>query len=67
MRFLLDARLPLRLAQWLRQTGHDARQTLELPDGNRTPDASLVAPAMRKDRVVVTKDNDFVQTFLLSG
>ena len=41
--------------------------TLELPLGNRTPDAEVVACAIRDDRIVVTKDSDFVQTFLLTG
>lgn len=30
MRFLIDAQLPLRLARWLTQVGHDARHTLDL-------------------------------------
>ena len=67
MRFLVDAQLPLRLAQWLNQAGHDARHTLDLPQGNRTPDGDVVAIAVREERVVITKDSDFVQTFLLSG
>lgn len=67
MRFLVDAQLPLRLAQWLSQAGHDARHTLDLPQGNRTLDGDVVAIAVREERIVVTKDSDFVQTFLLSG
>ena len=67
MRFLVDAQLPLRLAQWLNQAGHDARHTLDLPQGNRTPDEDVVAVAVREGRIVVTKDSDFVQAFLLSG
>lgn len=35
--------------------------------GNRTPDAEIIACAARELRVVVTKDDDFVQSFLLSG
>lgn len=67
MKFLVDAQLPSRFVRWLEQDGHDARHTLDLPDGNRTPDSEIVACALREDRIVVTKDSDFVQTFLLTG
>ena len=67
MKFLVDAQLPVRLADWLRETGHDAQHTFDLPSGNRTPDSEIVAVAMREERVVVTKDSDFVQSFVLTG
>lgn len=46
---------------------HEATHTLDLPDGNRTPDADVVAWATRHDAVVVTKDSDVVRHFILSG
>ncbi|MHB1532136.1 DUF5615 family PIN-like protein [Acidithiobacillus sp.] len=67
MKFLVDAQLPRRLSLWLGEQGYDAKHTLELPLGNRTPDADLVAIADREDRVLVTKDDDFVQSFFVSG
>lgn len=67
MRFLVDAQLPRRLALRLAQAGHDALHTLDLPDGNRTPDAALTALADREDRIVVTKDADFVHSFHVHG
>ncbi|MCX7063936.1 MAG: DUF5615 family PIN-like protein [Proteobacteria bacterium] len=63
MRFLIDAQLPFKFTQWLRQHGHDSRHTLDLPAGNRTTDAEIVACAVAEGRIVVTKDSDFVQTF----
>jgi predicted nuclease of predicted toxin-antitoxin system len=66
MRFLVDAQLPRRLIFRLREAGHDALHTLDLPNGNRTTDAELTAFAAREGRVVVTKDADFVDSFLLS-
>ena len=65
MRFLLDAQLPRRLALWLTNEGHDAIHTLDLPAGNRTEDARINALSMREERVVVTKDMDFVDARLL--
>jgi predicted nuclease of predicted toxin-antitoxin system len=67
MKFLIDAQLPRRMAHWLSETGHDARHTLDLPLGNRTSDSEVIACSLREHRIVVTKDDDFVQSFLLSG
>ncbi|MDE2905411.1 MAG: hypothetical protein F4137_01155 [Acidobacteria bacterium] len=65
MNFLIDAQLPRRLAHWLEAEGHDAIHTLDLPAGNRTEDTQVSSLSMREQRVVVTKDMDFVDTFLL--
>lgn len=65
MRFLVDAQLPRRIAYWLRDAGQDAIHTLDLPDQNRTTDSELVARADAERRVVVTKDADFVESFVL--
>ncbi|MGI8649482.1 MAG: DUF5615 family PIN-like protein [Rubrobacter sp.] len=66
MNFLLDAQLPRRLAYRLREAGHDTLHTLDLPEGNRTSDPEINDLSLREDRVVVTKDSDFVDSFLLS-
>jgi len=65
MRFLVDAQLPMKLAQLLREAGHDCVHTSQLPEGNRSTDAALVALADSEDRVVVTKDRDFRDGHLL--
>ena len=65
MKFLIDAQLPRRLARWLGTEGHDAVHTMDLPAGNRTEDAQINAISTREQRIVVTKDVDFVDTFLL--
>ena len=67
MRFIVDAQLPRRLAHELAASGHDVKHTLDLPQQNRTPDGDITALAATEDRVVVTKDSDFVTTFLLHG
>jgi predicted nuclease of predicted toxin-antitoxin system len=63
--FIIDAQLPRRTATWLRARGHDALHTLDLPDANRTTDASILELAARENRVVVTKDADFVDSFMV--
>jgi predicted nuclease of predicted toxin-antitoxin system len=67
MKFLVDAQLPKRLCVWLREAGHDVTHTLDLRLGNRTPDAAILDLAEHEHRTVVTKDDDFVQSHLISG
>lgn len=67
MKFLVDAQLPRRFASWLKETGHDALHTLDLPKKNLTPDNELIARAMQDGRVVISKDADFVQSFMVTG
>src|SRR5207248_6382230 len=65
MRFLVDAQLPRRLALRLREAGHDALHTLDLPNRNRTSDASINAISAAEQGVVIMKDADFVSSFIL--
>jgi len=65
MKFLVDAQLPRSFCDWLREYGHDAVHTLDLEMGNQTPDSEITRIADRESRIVVTKDDDFVQSFLL--
>ncbi len=65
MKFLVDAQLPHRLADWLNTKGFDAVHTLDLPLGNQTPDAIINDVSIAEDRMVITKDSDFVDSFLL--
>jgi predicted nuclease of predicted toxin-antitoxin system len=67
MKFLVDAQLPRRFAHWLNEAGHDALHTLDLPLKNRTPDHEVIAQAKEDERIVVSKDADFVQSFLITG
>ncbi|HEY9435416.1 MAG TPA: DUF5615 family PIN-like protein [Blastocatellia bacterium] len=65
MKFLVDAQLPRRLTALLQRGGHDAIHTLDLPLGNRTTDTIINQISLSEQRVVVTKDADFVDSFLL--
>lgn len=67
MKFLVDAQLPVRLAQLLERTGHDATHTVDLPRGNRSSDREVIHVADAQGRVVVTKDRDFRDVHLLHG
>lgn len=67
MKFLVDAQLPRGLALRLREAGHDAIHTLDLPGRNRTTDAEINAVAAAEGRVLVSKDADFVSSLVTSG
>jgi predicted nuclease of predicted toxin-antitoxin system len=67
MNFLVDAQLPRRMTGWLASAGCDAIHTLDLPDGNRTTDEQVNDVADREQRVVISKDSDFVDGHLLRG
>jgi predicted nuclease of predicted toxin-antitoxin system len=66
MNFLVDAQLPRRLTYRLQEAGHDAIHTLDLPDGNSTTDEQINLISIDEQRVVVTKDDDFVHSFQVS-
>ena len=66
-KFVVDAHLPRRLAAHLRDAGHDALHTLDLPAGNRAIDKEINAISVSEQRIVVTKDSDFVVSFVLHG
>lgn len=51
----------------LAAAGHDVVHTSDMPLGNRTPDRDIVRKAMDESRTVVTKDADFVESYLISG
>lgn len=65
MKFLIDAQLPRSMVQWLTEAGCDAVHTWDLPAGNRTTDEEVHEFAFREQRVVITKDADFVDSHVL--
>jgi predicted nuclease of predicted toxin-antitoxin system len=67
MKFVVDAHLPPALCVLLKDAGHDALHTLELPKQNETSDSFLNQLSATEQRVVVTKDADFYHSHLLHG
>ncbi|MCB9266648.1 MAG: DUF5615 family PIN-like protein [Lewinellaceae bacterium] len=66
MRFIIDAHLPKNVAKAFINLGHIAIHTSELPAGNATNDNDIISVASN-DGIVVSKDEDFYQSFLLYG
>jgi predicted nuclease of predicted toxin-antitoxin system len=67
MKILIDAQLPRRMAGWFVAAGCDAIHMLDLPLRNRTPDGDFIEIANLEQRVVATKDAEFVDSHLLFG
>ena len=66
MRFLVDACVDVRVAEWLRARGHDAPHLHE--EGlERLADSEIFRKAAAEDRCVLTFDLDFSEIAALSG
>ncbi len=60
MKFLVDNQLPLALARALTEKGFDCEHVFELGMA-RASDIDIWRYAISKDRVLITKDEDFVR------
>lgn len=67
MKFIVDTQLPPRLAIYLREKGYDTIHTTHFEEGHLLSDEEIILAAQKQDRVVVTKDSDFSDYFLLKG
>jgi len=65
MVFIIDAHLPYILVEQLEALRHEAIHTSDLEIGNKTPDELINELAVKRKAVVVSKDADFYNTFLL--
>jgi predicted nuclease of predicted toxin-antitoxin system len=63
--FLVDAQLPTYLSDWLNDQGHNSIHNLSLPAKNKTSDVEILRIAEREDRILISKDTDFIESFLL--
>lgn len=65
MKFLVDEQLPPILAEWLATKGYDAVHVTSLLTHRRIPDGYICERSMAEARVVITKDADFLNTYLV--
>jgi predicted nuclease of predicted toxin-antitoxin system len=65
LNFVIDAQLPPALARWIAQHGHSARHVFDL-NLNTAADLIIWDRAKREELVIVSKDEDFVDQWLLS-
>jgi predicted nuclease of predicted toxin-antitoxin system len=67
LRFLIDTQLPPKLAEILNQRGCEAVHTTVYAEGPLMKDRSLIEIAVEEHRIIITKDSDFLDHFLLKG
>ncbi len=67
MKLFIDAQLPRRMVKWFGSFGCDAVHVLDAPNGNRSTDSEISQLADSENRIVVTKDSDFVDSHILHG
>jgi predicted nuclease of predicted toxin-antitoxin system len=66
LNFLIDAQLPPALARWIaNQSGHQATHVFDL-DLQGADDRVIWEHAGEKDLIIVSKDEDFLDRWLLS-
>jgi predicted nuclease of predicted toxin-antitoxin system len=58
--------LPRKLAKTISDAGYRAIHTLLLPNANKTTNADINKLSITENWVVITKDSDFVDSFLLN-
>lgn len=65
MRFLVDEQLPQLLVDLLNSKGHDAVHVSALLTDTRIPDGYICERSIAERRIVITKDSDFFDTYLI--
>jgi predicted nuclease of predicted toxin-antitoxin system len=65
MRFLVDEQLPVLLADWFQSKGHDTIHVSALMTNAHVSDNDICERSMAEERVVITKDVDFLNTYLV--
>ncbi|MFB1022437.1 MAG: DUF5615 family PIN-like protein [Vicingaceae bacterium] len=65
MRFLVDAQLPKRLSLFSEKQEFDSKHTLDLPEQSNSTDQFIINFTQEQNRVVISKDDDFLQSQLI--
>ena len=65
MKFLIDAQLPRSLKKLFIEKGYDCIHTFDLESGNNTTDEIITKMSIDEERIVITKDSDFYNSFII--
>jgi len=67
MKFLIDANLSFKLAKSLKDKGYNIIHTDDLPNKEKTKDNEIRKISTDQNRIVITKDSDFLDSHLING
>jgi predicted nuclease of predicted toxin-antitoxin system len=67
VKFIIDAQLPYSLSTLLKWKGLDCVHTDDFPFKERTSDDEIRQRAMSENRIVISKDSDFLNSHLIHG
>jgi predicted nuclease of predicted toxin-antitoxin system len=67
MKFLIDAQLPPSLKELFSEKGYDCIHTRDLELGNFTPDKTINIISVTQERILITKDSDFLESFIIKN
>ncbi len=65
MKFLVDEQLPISLVKWLEGQGYNVIHATSLGKNLRISDKEVCKESMLNQRVVISKDIDFLNTYLI--
>ncbi len=65
-KFIVDTQLPPLIAEFLKYKGFDAVHTSNYPDGVFMSDKEISKIAALENRIIITKDTDFLDIFILN-
>ncbi|MBK8349084.1 MAG: DUF5615 family PIN-like protein [Saprospiraceae bacterium] len=63
---MIDAQISYKISKHFSQKGFDVIHVNQLPQRDRTPDHEIIKYAENQNRIVVTKDKDFINSYILS-
>ena len=67
LRFIVDTQLPPSLSDFLRKKDFDATHVVDYPLGALTTDDEIISIAIKENRIVISKDFDFFDYYLLKN
>ncbi|QIP15833.1 DUF5615 family PIN-like protein [Spirosoma aureum] len=65
MKFICDVHISIRLSKYLATYGTESVHVNQVPKGSSTPDGEICQLADQNNYIVITKDTDFRNSFLL--
>lgn len=67
LKFIVDTQLPPGLSDIIQHKGYDSIHTTFFPNGHLLKDKEIKNIAIKENRIIISKDNDFFDSYLLKG